>query len=339
VIEGAGSVSEINLRHVDLVNLGLATRLEAPWVLVADIERGGVFASVLGTIGLLTPQERELLRGILINKFRGDRSLFDDGVRLLEVRGGVPCLGVFPYAEELHVDAEDSLAIARRARTPAPPGASIAILSFPRVSNATDFRLLTWADWITTPGTVDYDFVILPGSKHTLGDLAWLRERGLDSWIVAQHRRGATVIGICGGFQMLGASIADPHGAESAIASARGLGLLDAETVLHEEKTTRVVKATSPNGVSFGAYEIHMGVTLTRSARAPFATLDDGTPDGVRGDRVIGTYLHGALEHAAVCHEIFGVDVAPAPSKESEYRRLAEWFDRYAINPESWVLR
>jgi adenosylcobyric acid synthase len=338
VIEGAGSVSEINLRRIDLVNLGLATRIGAPWVLVADIERGGVFASVLGTIGLLTPEERGLLRGVLINKFRGDRSLFDEGVTMLESRSGVPCLGVFPYADDLHVDAEDSLSIARTARGTAPPGARIAILSFPRISNATDFRLLTWADWITSSPAADYDFIILPGSKHTMSDLAWLREHGLDRWVREQHQGGATIIGICGGFQMLGDAIQDPEGVESfAGDSVRGLGLLRADTVLWPDKTTSVVAAATPAGTQFSAYEIHAGVTMVMTEAEPFATLEDGTPEGVRGRRVIGTYLHGALENAAVCSEIFGIDVTPAPTKESEYRRLADWFDRYAIAPDSWI--
>ncbi len=336
VIEGAGSVSEINLQHVDLVNLGLAVRLDAPWVLVADIERGGVFASVLGTVSLLTPQQRAQLRGVVINKFRGDRSLFDEGVRLLEAKSGVPCLGVFPYADDIAVDAEDSLSIDRTARTAAAPGARIAILAFPRVSNATDFRLLTWADWISAPPGTAYDFIVLPGSKHTMADLAWMRDRGLDQWVLREHQRGATVVGICGGFQMLGTSITDPHGMESTTRHATGLGLLRADTVLTADKTTRVVTATLPSGVSFEAYEIHLGVTMADEVR-PFALLNDGTPDGARGERVIGTYLHGALEHAAVCSEIFGVDVGPMPAKESEYRRLAEWFDRYAIDPELWV--
>jgi adenosylcobyric acid synthase len=335
VMEGAGSVSEINLRRMDLVNLRLATQVAAPWVLVADIERGGLFASVLGTIGLLTPEERALLRGVIVNKFRGDLSLFDEGVRMLEERSGVPCLGVFPYAEDLHVDAEDSLAIDRTARTPAPAGARVAILSFPRISNATDFRLLTWADWITSPAAADYDFIVLPGSKHTMSDLSWLRARGLDRWVRDQHARGATVIGICGGFQMLGTSIRDPGGVESATTHAEGLGLMAADTVLTAEKTTRVVKATLPGGVTFGAYEIHLG--LTKSDAGPFAMLEDGTPDGVRLERVMGTYLHGAFEHAAVCAEVFGVNLTPALTKESEYRRLTEWFERYAIAPESWI--
>ncbi len=339
VIEGAGSVSEINLRHLDLVNLGLATRLGAPWVLVADIERGGAFASVVGTIGLLTSQERALLRGVVINKFRGDRSLFDDGVTMLEAKSGVRCLGVFPYADDLHIDAEDSLSIDRTARAAVPPGARIAILALPRASNATDFRLLTWADWISSPPPEEYDFVILPGSKHTMSDLAWLRERGLDRWVMGQHQRGATIIGICGGFQMLGTSIHDPHGVESALSGAltAGLGLLRADTVLLPEKTTRIVTATTPAGTRFSGYEIHLGVTITEAA-TPFATLEDGTDDGVRNGRVIGTYLHGALEDAAVCSELFGVKVTQAPTKDREYRRLAEWFDRYAIDPESWIL-
>lgn len=337
IVEGAGSVSEINLRRVDLVNLGLATRIQAPWVLVADIERGGVFASVLGTIGLLEPDERGLLRGVIVNKFRGDRSLFDEGVAILESRSGVRCLGVFPYADDLHVDAEDSLAIARTARTLPPSRARVAILSLPRISNATDFRLLTWADWITSPVSTDYDFVVLPGSKHTMSDLEWLRERGLARWVRGQHQRGATVIGICGGFQMLGTSIRDPHGVESATPRSEGLGLLRAETILTAAKTTRVVKATLPSGVTFGAYEIHMGVTTTSATAQPFAMLEGGTADGVRDGRVIGTYLHGALEDGAVCSEVFGVQVPPASARAIEYQRLAEWFNRYAVDPESWL--
>src|SRR5262249_41648522 len=151
VIEGAGSVSELNLRPHDLVNLGLVTRIGAPWVLVADIERGGVFGSVVGSVSLLSAEERRLFRGFLVNKFRGDLSLFEDGARMLEAQTGAPCPGIFPYAEALRVDAEDSLALDTRVRTPPPAGARIAILQFPCISNATDFRLLTWAEWLNEP--------------------------------------------------------------------------------------------------------------------------------------------------------------------------------------------
>ena len=340
VIEGAGSVSELNLRHVDLANLGLATRLGAPWILVADIERGGVFASVIGTVGLLTAEERALFRGFAINKFRGDRSLFDDGVRILESRTGAPCLGVFPFAEDIALDAEDTLALDTQPRGSRPGGPRIAIIRFPCLSNATDFRLLSWAEWIAHPprapsersessGRRDFDFIILPGSKSTIADLRWLRDMGLAGWITEQHRRGATVIGICGGFQMLGLRIHDPARVESPEATAEGLALLPAETVMATGKTTEVRTAWSRGGVRFSAYEIHMGVTTVASPVQPFARLEDGRGDGACGSGVIGTYLHGAFENPDVCAETFGVDVV-AVSKADQYRRLGEWFSTYA---------
>jgi adenosylcobyric acid synthase len=336
VVEGAGSVSELNLRAFDLVNLGLATRILAPWVLVADIERGGVFASVLGTVSVLTTEERALFRGFVINKFRGDMSLFDEGRRILESRSGAPCLGVFPYADDLRVDAEDSLALVRRPTSPAPAGASIAIVEFPRLSNGTDFRLLQWSDWIATPRDRSYDFVILPGSKDTLSDLAWMRDRGLDEWVRDQHRRGATVIGICGGFQMMGEAIHDPHGLESARGSATGLGLLPAETVLAAEKTTRLRRATIADDVSFAAYEIHLGLTTCKQPIPSFARLDDGTPDGIRLDRLMGTYLHGAFEDPRVCSALFGIAIEAGLGKDAEHDALADWFERFAEEPEAW---
>ncbi|MEQ1908330.1 MAG: cobyric acid synthase, partial [Vicinamibacterales bacterium] len=255
VIEGAGSVTELNLREHDLVNLGLVTRIRAPWLLVADIERGGVFGSVIGTAHLLNSDERSLFLGFAINKFRGDMSLFDEGVRILEERTASRCFGVFPYAAEVQLDAEDSLALETRPSTPAPAGVRLAIVHFPHLSNATDFRLLTWADWITSPRVDRYDFIILPGSKNTVADLSWLREVGLADWILQQHRCGTTVIGICGGYQMLGQTIRDPAGLESSVGEAKGLGLLPVVTELAREKRTRAVTATTLGGVRFGAYE------------------------------------------------------------------------------------
>ena len=332
VIEGAGSVSELNLRAYDVVNLGLVTRIQAPWVLVSDIERGGVFGSILGTVGLLTAEERALFRGFMINKFHGDRTLFEDGVRILEERSEAPCLGVFPYAEEIAIAAEDSLAVHTAARTAAPPGARIAIDKLPCLSNATDFRLLTWADWITAVPRDDYDFVILPGTKHTLGDLEWLRARGLDAWIRGQHERGATVIGICGGFQMLGRTIKDPGRIESALEHAPGLGLLPADTVMAETKITRAVRGATMRGTRFTAYEIHLGITRMEGGVAPFATLEDGLDDGACGERVIGTYLHGLLEEPAICRELFGVDLEATAAWNQRYYSLAAWFERHACH-------
>jgi len=332
VIEGAGSVTELNLRDHDLVNLGLVTRIRAPWLLVADIERGGVFGSVVGTAHLLSDDERSLFRGFAINKFRGDLSLFDEGVRILEERTASTCFGVFPFAADLHLDAEDSLALQTRPRTAAPRGARVAIVHFPHVSNATDFRLLTWAEWITTPTRDRCDFIVLPGSKNTIADLAWLRAQGLAEWVIQQHRSGATIIGICGGYQMLGRTIHDPAGMESSAGSAEGLALLPAVTILSRDKQTRAVTATTPGGVQFGGYEIHLGVTTLEWATeyAPFATRADGGEDGVRGTGVIGTYVHGAFEHPEVCADVFGIDAPSVRSKAAHYQDLAAWFDRHA---------
>jgi adenosylcobyric acid synthase len=336
VIEGAGSVSELNLRQHDLVNLGLATRIRAPWLLVADIERGGVFGSVIGTVGLLSADERSLFRGFAINKFRGDVSLFDDGVKLLETRTTSPCLGVFPHTAELHLDAEDSLALDTRPRRPAPPGARIAIVRLPHLSNSTDFRLLTWADWLTSPPADRYDAVILPGTKNTIADLLWLRSVGLDKWIQSQHRAGARVVGICGGYQMLGTSVHDPESVESALPAAEGLGLLPVTTTLTNEKRTRAVSAKTRAGVVFGGYEIHMGVTAAEEGHtsAPFATLEDGEYDGTCRAGVVGTYLHGALEHADVCAEVFGIQMPSTVSKSTAYERLATWFEQHGRHLE-----
>jgi len=333
VVEGAGSVSELNLRSHDLVNLGLVTRLGIPWIVVADIERGGVFGSVVGTVQLLTPEERALFRGFAVNKFRGDRSLFDDGVRILEERTSAPCLGVFPFASDVYLDAEDSLALDTRRRTAAPAGARIAIVRLPHLSNATDFRLLTWADWIDAPATTRYDFVVLPGTKNTLEDLAWLRRSGLADWIAAHHAAGGSVIGICGGFQMLGRRVADPDAVESSLGAVEGLSLLPVETVLTKHKRTEAVRAETPAGVSFGAYAIHAGRTVLTGDDPidRFATLSDGSTDGVRAARVLGTYLHGSFESVGVCTEVFGVAPSRALKTES-YDRLADWFERYARN-------
>jgi adenosylcobyric acid synthase len=332
VIEGAGSVTELNLRSVDLVNLGLVTAIKAPWLLLADIERGGVFASIIGTVGLLDPEERALFRGFAINKFRGDLSLFDEGVRLLEERTSSPCLGVFPFAHDITLDAEDSLSVRTTPGAPAPPGARMAIVRFPCLSNATDFRLLTWADWITSPPETDYNFVVLPGTKSTVMDLLWLRASGLADWIVAQHRSGATIVGVCGGFQMLGRTIHDPLGVESNLRFAPGLDLLPVRTVMENEKTTDVKVAVTPGGTRFTAYEIHMGRTDIETTVPVFAHFEDGGTDGAMLPGIIGTYLHGALENPDVCAELFGVPPPSVEAKSAQYERLADWFECHGRN-------
>lgn len=329
VIEGAGSVAELNLKSHDLCNLGLARRLDAASLLVADIDRGGVFASIIGTYHLLEESERALLRSFAVNRFRGDESLFASGVEILEARTGRPCLGVFPMAREIELDAEDAVCL-EDVVPAAADGPRVAVIRLPHISNFTDFRLLMpFAAWLTRPPETSFDCIIIPGTKNTIGDLEWLRASGLDQWILEQSRAGATIVGVCGGYQMMGESIADPEGVESDAGGARGLGLLPVETTLRREKTVRGVEAATPSGTRFSAYEIHMGETPRPADAIPFATTTDGIPDGVRIGRHVGTYLHGALESATVLSELLGHTIAPRPSKQQNYWRLADWFARH----------
>ena len=303
----------------------MARAVGARALLVADIERGGVFASVLGTLALLSAEDRAMVRCFAINRFRGDRALFDDGVRLLQDRSGVPCLGVFPWESGIHLPDEDSLSDAAAAQ----PMPNIAIIRFPRISNTTDFRLLAGAVWVDRPVSQAFAFVVLPGTKSTLGDLAWLRSTGLADWLVAQHNAGATVIGICGGYQMLGDSISDPDGVDGVSGEGKGLGLIPARTVMAAEKSTVVRTARMANGAPFSCYEIHMGRTKVLAPLPAFAVLEDGTPEGVRSANVVGTYLHGALESPAVLAALFGFQVE-ASEEDSTFDELAGWLERHS---------
>ena len=344
VLEGAGSAVELNLKDRDLVNLGLAVRLQIPAMLVADIDRGGVFASVVGTFALLNEEESALVRSFAINRFRGDPALFEDGKKILEERAGRPCLGVFPFLDGVKIDAEDSVSLDEPPAAAPGSGLRIAIVRLPRISNFTDFSLLDGAEYVTEPTREPPDLIILPGTKNTIADLRWLRARGLDHWIREQQEQGAAVWGICGGYQMLGQTISDPWGVESLEGSAEGIGLLPVETVLLREKTTRLVEARSASsGRCFRGYEIHMGETTStdRSSAGsePFA-LVQGRPEGLRANGILGTYLHGALEDPGLLAELLE-EIArrrnkpppPAPSRlsrEAVYDRLAGWFEEHA---------
>jgi len=331
VMEGAGSVAELNLRRTDLVNLGLAQKFNAGVLLVGDIDRGGIFASIYGTLALLPPEEAALIRAFAVNRFRGDPSLFTSGVTILEQKTAKPCLGVFPYAMDIHLDEEDGMSGERW--RPRPGGApSVAILAFPRISNVTDFRLLPWASRIERPSQRAFDIVILPGTKNTVADLEWMRAQGLDHWLLEQHKNGSRIIGICGGYQMLGLRIEDPHYVESSRGGADGLGLLPITTRLQKDKVTHRVMARSPHGTLFEAYEIHMGETATPVDAVPFAFVDD-RPEGVQSDRCVGTYLHGALEHPGIVEEWLGYRPDAVPSKQDSYDQLAEWFEASADIP------
>lgn len=323
VVEGAGSISELNLKPTDLVNLGLATRLDIPVLLVADIDRGGVFASVAGTFQLLDDIERPLVRSFAINRFRGDPTLFENGARILEERTGAPCIGVFPYLANAPLDAEDGVSF----EGPGGANSRIAIIALPHISNHTDFRLIPEATRVSRPIGKEFELVILPGTKNTLGDLEWLRATGLADWIVGQYQSGARILGICGGYQMLGEEVSDPHGMESNRQRVPGLALLPGKTTLSAEKITRRVDATTPSGIRFEGYEIHLGATTRDAGLEPFATLDDGAPDGVRCGRITGTYMHGAIENEQVLGEVLGHPVEAVTSRECVFEALADWFD------------
>ncbi|MCY0901417.1 MAG: cobyric acid synthase [Firmicutes bacterium] len=345
VIEGAGSPVELNLKDRDIANLRVAQMADAAVILVADIDRGGVFASVLGTLLLMEPHERERVRGILINRFRGDPALFEDGAKLLEARAGIPVLGVIPYLSDLRIDEEDSASLSAdryrsgRRFADGRPRVRIGVVRVPHMANFTDIDSLyleedveiIWAE--STSALDDVDAVVLPGSKNTIDDLLWLQRVGLDQAVRGACKNGATILGICGGFQMMGASVHDPTGVESSVGEAQGLGLHDGITVMLGEKRTVLVSGQLEGpfrGVPVSGYEIHMGETRGISVSDAFCVLQVGaaskaavvrsigpgspasqpvsletadeahqdgfvSPDG----RIIGTYLHGILDNDA----------------------------------------
>ena len=311
VIEGAGSPAEINLRADDIVNMGLALRLNAPVLLAGDIDRGGVFAQLYGTVALLQPQEQERIKGLIINKFRGDPEILRPGLSMLEERTGKRVLGVVPYLR-VDVDDEDSLAPCLERETAHKP-LDAAVVRLPRISNFTDFTPLEehpqiGVRYVDDPRKLGLpDLVILPGTKSTVGDLLWLRQSGLEAAILKLAAAGTPVLGVCGGYQMLGEAVHDPDGVEHrAGGSVRGMGLLPVETTFLPEKSRTRVGAQVLSGPLAGAklegYEIHMGRTQVRGE--PFCRLEDGREDGCARDNVWGTYLHGLFDSGELTQKL-----------------------------------
>ena len=301
VIEGAGSPAEINLKADDIVNMGLAELVNAPVALVGDIDPGGVFAQLYGTVALLEERERRRIVGTIINKFRGDVSLLEPGLQMLEELTGVPVLGVVPYTR-VDLDDEDSLS-PRFDRREAERPVDIAVIRLPHISNFTDFaplerhpalglRYVEREKELGTP-----DFLILPGTKNTMGDLMWMRQNGLEAAVRRLWEQEIPILGVCGGYQMLGRCLSDPEGAEFGGETA-GMGLLPADTRFARRKTTVQTEATVSAGPFAGAkllgYQIHMGRTETEAE--PFCVLPDGTADGAVSGLVFGTYLHGLFD-------------------------------------------
>jgi len=324
VIEGAGSAAEVNLRARDLVNWPVAHLADAQVLLVADIDRGGVFAQVVGTLDLLQPEERVRVRGIIINKFRGDAGLFNDGIEILEARTGIPVVGVVPFLRDLTIDQEDSLDVnsSRKVKF-GNDCVNIAVILLPRMSNFTDFNALAAEPdvalrYVSSPPDIfGADVVVIPGSKNTLGDLRYLEEKGFRAVCDAHVLANKEVIGICGGYQMLGRKIADPYQVEQG-GSMPGLGYLNIETVLRRDKRTTQVQASPVGPFSSGhttiqGYQIHMGVTtrvgdqpcfrIVSEAEAGNGTLPRDSPDEGQFDGAMnangcvwGTYIHGLFD-------------------------------------------
>ncbi|BAK47192.1 MAG: cobyric acid synthase [Lachnospiraceae bacterium] len=302
VLEGAGSPAEINLREDDIVNMGMAELADAPVLLAGDIDRGGVFAQLYGTCELLRPEEKARIKGLIVNKFRGDREILEPGLQMLEERVHIPVVGVVPYVY-VDVDDEDSLA-PRLNRKKAEKVIDIAVIRLPRLSNFTDFSPLEshpalGVRYVKTPEELGQpDLIILPGTKNTMDDLVWLRESGLEALVRKANAAGTPVLGVCGGYQMLGEELKNPNHTEGDLDQLKGMGLLPIRTVFSEQKTrTRCqaeVQAAPFAGARLDGYEIHMGETEVNGS--PFCRLSSGQPDGCIRGNVCGTYLHGLFD-------------------------------------------
>lgn len=335
LVEGAGSPAEVNLRARDIANMGFAEAVDCPVILVADIDRGGVFAHIIGTLACLSESERKRTVGFVINRFRGDISLLEPGLKWLEEQTGKPVLAVLPYLHGLFLDAEDAVETTQAAR-----GAFRVVVPVPpRISNHTDFDALRAHPEVDLqlvgPGQPipPADLIILPGSKNTRGDLDWLIANGWRDALLRHARYGGKIIGICGGYQMLGMTVADPHGVEGAPGVSQGLGLLDIATELTREKRLEQVSGTCAFAdADVSGYEIHMG-TSEGAARSSPAFMIDGRAEGARSadEHILGTYLHGLFDTPSACTALLrwaGLDsdvtVDTAQLREASLQRLAD---------------
>jgi adenosylcobyric acid synthase len=342
VIEGAGSPAEINLHDSDIVNMRVALHSQARCLLVSDIDRGGAFAHLYGTWALLPPEERALISGFVLNKFRGDASLLAPAPQMLQDLTGVPTVATLPMWWQHGLPEEDGV-FDDRSRSSGAVSTTIAVVAYPRISNLDEFQPLKNVPgvrlvWARTPADcAGADWIILPGSKHTSGDLAWLRAQGLDAAVAAHAAQGRAVLGICGGLQMLGEALIDPHGIDG---NAPGLGLLPLVTVFDEDKTVRHTQAqfgdvcgvwSALSGTAAQGYEIHHGQTAQHPAMAAagnvaLAVLPNGLGWQNAAGHVLGCYLHGLFEDPAVLHALFG---ATAPTLDSVFDGLADYINTH----------
>jgi adenosylcobyric acid synthase len=343
IVEGAGSPAEVNLREGDIANMGFAEAVDCPVMLIADIDRGGVFAHIVGTLALLSESERNRVRGFVINRFRGERSLLQPGLDWLERHTGKPVLGVLPYLHGLHLDAEDAISREAADATSAET-LRVVVPVLPRISNHTDFEPLAhhpqidlrYIDAATPPPHAD--LVILPGSKSVRADLEWLRARGWPAYLARHLRYGGKVLGICGGMQMLGTSIADPEGVEGAPGETPGLAHLDLTTVLLPGKRLcNVSGRLQLENARVRGYEIHMGRTHGPALEQPAVLLDDGRPDGALSadGQIMTTYLHGLFEETSACTALLRWAGLSQPLRIDHGARREQALDRLADTIEA----
>ena len=360
VVEGAGSPAEINLKSTEIVNMRVALYAGAPVLLCADIDRGGVFASIVGTLELLESEERATVKGVVINKFRGDPSLLTDGLTWLEERTGIPVVGVVHHFKDIHIPEEDSVALDLPQRSSDGDVLDIAVIQVPHISNFDDFDPLGRENgvalrYVASPEKLGRpDLVILPGSKTTIPDLDWMERRGICDAIQAAHRNGSAVIGICGGYQMLGTKISDPENVESSQSEKLGLGLLPLTTVFTGSKETHRIRGqvlqgsgllAGAMGLPIHGYEIHMGRTHGQGVAAPFriedrsdVAVDESTDSDGGLDAsgwILGSYIHGLFHNVGLRRALLetlahrkGVHLSLAPeglALDQEYDKLADW--------------
>ena len=353
VIEGAGSCAEMNLYDRDFVNFRTARRADASVILVADIDRGGVFAQVAGTLAVIPPEDRALVKGVVVNRFRGDKSLFEDGVKMLESMTGVPVLGVIPYFRGFSIDAEDAVplsSVVDPKHDPAPDRIGVAAIYFPHISNFTDLSPLEQepsveVHFLHHPKPLGaYRALVLPGSKNVRGDLEWLFSMGWREHIEAFRDAGGVILGICGGYQMLGGSIEDPHGVEGSPGRSLGLGMLPVSTVLEREKTLcNSTGSIEGVGVLVTGYEIHMGRTTADTEAAPLIVV--GERNGVRTEgfdgvvsadgRIFGTYFHGFFDEPGVRNWFIRMLGGNCPASGEAISGTSDVFDRLAAHFEA----
>ncbi len=355
VIEGAGSPAEINLKDDDIVNMGMAKRAKAPVLLVGDIDRGGVFAQLIGTTILLDDEERAMVKGLIVNKFRGDKTILEPGLAMLEEKAGIPVVGVAPY---LNIEVEDEDSLTERFDGNQEVGViDIAVIRVPRISNFTDFnpfesmpgvslRYVQHVSELKKP-----DMIILPGTKNTMEDLLWMRQSGMEAVVLKAAAQGTVIFGVCGGYQMLGESLSDPNGVEAG-GFVKGMGLLPMDTVFEEEKTRTRVTGTfgkvggtlhKLSGILLEGYEIHMGVSTLKDGAQPMTDIEDlvehsgKQKDGAYAGNVYGTYVHGVFDKEGVATAVVtalgekkGIDTSDITGvdfqefKETQYDILAQ---------------